>query len=124
MGAMKRLITYFLLLVGFAYACAQDFGARTYPTQQDFQSHQIMSSGANYNGTVYKPFDNTTPSEQSEVGATYSPNKAPSGPRKDFGKPGEVGPSTESPVGEPWILLAFAAAFAAGIAFRRKKQTV
>ena len=124
MGTMKRLITYFLLLVGFAYACAQDFGARTYPTQQDFQSHQIMSSGANYGGTVYKPFDNTTPSEQSEVGASYSPNKAPGGPRKDFGKPGEVGQSTESPVGEPWILLAFAAAFAAGIAFRRRKQTV
>ena len=124
MGTMKRLITYFLLLVGFAYACAQDFGARTYPTQQDFQSHQIMSSGANYGGTVYKPFDNTTPSEQSEVGASYSPNKAPSGPRKGFGKPDEIGKSNESPVGEPWILLAFAAAFAAGIAFRRKKQTV
>ena len=124
MGTMKRLITYFLLLVGFAYACAQDFGARTYPTQQDFQSHQIMSSGANYGGTVYKPFDNTTPSEQSEVGASYSPNKAPGGPRKNFDTGPEHGRDEQYPVGEPWILLAFAAAFAAGIAFRRKKQTV
>ena len=129
MGTMKRLITYFLLLVGFAYACAQDFGARTYPTQQDFQSHQIMSSGANYGGTVYKPFDNTTPSEQSEVGASYSPNKAPSGPRRNNG-PGWAtdGPDANqgegSPVGEPWVLLAFAAIFAGGIAFRRKEQTV
>ena len=124
MGTMKRLITYFLLLVGFAYAYAQDFGARTYPTQQDFQSHQIMSSGANYNGTVYKPFDNTTPSEQSEIGASYSPNKAPGGPRRDKVLGPDTPPADESPVGEPWILLAFAAVFAAGIAFRRKKQTV
>lgn len=124
MGTMKRFITYFLLLVGFTYAYAQDFGARTYPTQQDFQSHQIMSSGANYGGTVYKPFDNTTPSEQSEVGASYSPAKAPGGPRRDKVLGPDTPPADESPVGEPWILLAFAAAFAAGIAFRRKKQTV
>ena len=124
MGTMKRLITYFLLLVGFAYAYAQNFGARTYPTQQDFQSHQIMSSGANYGGTVYKPFDNTTPSEQSEVGASYSPNKAPGGPRRDKVLGPDTPPADESPVSEPWILLAFAAVFAAGIAFRRKKQTV
>ena len=124
MGTMKRLITYFLLLVGFAYACAQDFGARTYPTQQDFQSHQIMSSGANYGGTVYKPFDNTTPSEQSEVGASYSPNKAPSGPRRDKVLGPDTPPADESPVGEPWILLAFAAIFAGGIALRRRKRAV
>ena len=36
MGTMKRLITYFLLLVGFAYACAQDFGARTIPDSTRF----------------------------------------------------------------------------------------
>ena len=134
MGTMKRLITYFLLLVGFAYACAQDFGARTYPTQQDFQSHQIMSSGANYGGTVYKPFDNTTPSEQSEVGASYSPNRGPrrAGENNDDYTPGWEGQTggpdgnqgEGSPVGEPWVLLAFAAVFAGAIAFRRKKQTV
>ena len=121
---MRRAITYFLLLIGIAYACAQDFGARNYPAQQDFQSHQIISSGANFNGTVYEPFDNTMPSEQSVVGASHSPNKAPSGPRRSFGKPDEIGQSTDSPVGEPWVLLAFAAAFAAGIALRRRKRTV
>ena len=93
-------------------------------SQQVIQSHQIMSSGANYGGTVYKPFDNTTPSEQSEVGASYSPNKAPGGPRRDKVLGPDTPPADESPVGEPWILLAFAAVFAAGIAFRRKKQTV
>ena len=29
------------------------------------QSQQMMNSGANYNGAVYEPFSNTTPSEQS-----------------------------------------------------------
>ena len=127
---MKRLVTYFLLLIGNAYVCAQDFSAPDYTIEQDFQSHQIMSSGSSYGGTVYAPFENATPSEQSEVGASYSPNR---GPRKsETWTPGwgdntqgpDANQGKESPVGEPWVLLAFAAAFAAGIALRRKKQTV
>ncbi len=116
---MRRKITYLFLLIGFAYACAQDFGERSYPVQQEFQSQQIMSSGSNYGGTVYKPFDNSTPSEQSKVGASYSPNKAPGGPRRGFDIGGETGKADEYPVGEPWILAIFAAAFATGIAIKR-----
>ena len=121
---MRRAITYFLLLAGIACTCAQDFSARNYPAQQDFQSHQIITSGTNYNGTVYAPFDNTTPSEQSEVGASYSPAKAPSGPRRSFDTGPEHGRDEQYPVGEPWVLLAFAAVFAGGIALRRRKRTV
>ena len=116
---MRRKITYLFLLIGFAYACAQDFGERSYPVQQEFQSQQIMSSGSNYGGTVYKPFDNSTPSEQSKVGASYSPNKAPGGPRRGFDIGGETGKADEYPIGEPWILAIFAAAFATGIAIKR-----
>ena len=116
---MRRKITYLFLLIGFAYACAQDFGERNYPVQQEFRSQQIMSSGSNYGGTVYKPFDNSTPSEQSEVGASYSPNKAPGGPRRGFDIGGETGKADEYPIGEPWILAIFAAAFATGIAIKR-----
>ena len=121
---MKRLVTYFLLLIGNAYVCAQNFSAPDYTIEQDFQSHQIMSSGSSYGGTVYAPFENTTPSEQSEVGASYSPNKAPSGPRRIFDTGGETGRDEQYPLGEPWVLLAFGAAFAAGIALRRRKRTV
>ena len=116
---MRHKITYLFLLIGFAYACAQNFGERNYPVQQEFRSQQIMSSGSNYGGTVYKPFDNTTPSEQSEVGASYSPNKAPGGPRRGFDIGGETGKADEYPIGEPWILAIFAAAFATGIAIKR-----
>lgn len=116
---MRHRFTYLLLFIGFAYACAQDYGSQAYPAQQDFRSHQMMSSGSVYGGTVYAPFDNTTPSEQSNVGA-QSPNRAPSGPRRGFiNGPDQTGPS---PVGEPWILLAFAAAFAGGIALRKRKR--
>lgn len=114
---MRHRFTYLLLFIGFAYACAQDYGSQAYPAQQDFRSHQMMSSGSVYGGTVYAPFDNTTPSEQSNVGA-QSPNRAPGGPRRGFiNGPDQTGPS---PVGEPWILLAFAAAFAGGIALRKR----
>lgn len=116
---MRHRFTYLLLFIGFAYACAQDYGSQAYPAQQDFRSHQMMSSGSVYGGTVYAPFDNTTPSEQSNVGA-QSPNRAPGGPRKGFiNGPDQTGPS---PVGEPWILLAFAAAFATGIVLRKRNR--
>lgn len=116
---MRHRFTYLLLFIGFAYACAQDYGSQAYPAQQDFRSHQMMSSGSVYGGTVYAPFDNTTPSEQSNVGA-QSPNRAPGGPRRGFiNGPDQTGPS---PVGEPWILLAFAAAFATGIVLRKRNR--
>ena len=125
---MRRKITYLFLLIGFAYACAQNFGERNYgernyPVQQEFRSQQIMSSGSNYGSTVYKPFDNSTPSEQSEVGASYSPNKAPGGPRRDKITGPDTPPANEYPVGEPWILLLFAAAFAGVVAIRKTKKS-
>ena len=132
---MRRKITYLFLLIGFAYACAQDYGSQAYPAQQDFRSHQMMSSGSVYGGTVYAPFDNTTPSEQSNVGA-QSPNRAPGGPRRagenDGGwtpgwgdeTPGpDTPPGQEYPIGEPWILAIFAAAFAGVVAIRKTKKS-
>ena len=130
---MRRKITYLFLLIGFAYACAQNFGERNYPVQQEFRSQQIMSSGSNYGGTVYKPFDNSTPSEQSEVGASYSPNKGPRragendggwDPGWDDETPGpDTPPGQEYPIGEPWILAIFAAAFAGVVAIRKTKKS-
>ena len=117
---MSHSFSYLLLFICFGYACAQDYGSQAYPVQQDFRSHQMMSSGSVHGGTVYAPFDETTPSEQSNVGASYSPNRAPGGPRRGFiNGPDQTGPS---PVGEPWILLAFAAAFAGGIALRKRNR--
>ena len=88
------------------------------------QSQQMMNSGANYNGAVYEPFSNTTPSEQSAVGAGYSPAKAPSGPRRmeGFDTATEYGRSTESPLGDAMVpLMVMAVAMGAVIAFRRRQ---
>lgn len=88
------------------------------------QSQQIMNSGA-YGGTVYEPFSNSTPSDQS-----YSPAKAPSGPRREQASgrnPGEVDPegaSDQSPIGEPWVMILFASAFAGVLAIRAHKKRI
>ena len=89
------------------------------------QSQQMMSGGA-YNGTVYEPFSNATPSEAS------NPAKAPGGPRRaegdngfdpsEFDTPGDAGTqSSDSPIGEPLVMLLFALGFT-GIIFIRKRK--
>ena len=129
---MSHSFSYLLLFIGFGYACAQDYGSQAYPLEQDFRSHQMMSSGSVYDGTVYAPFDNTTPSEQSNVGAPYSPNRGPRRAGENDGgwTPGwgdetqgpDTPPGQEYPIGEPWILAIFAAAFAGGIALRKRNR--
>lgn len=47
------------------------------------------------------------------------PNHAPSGPNRTILRPGEYDQDPTSPVGAPWILLGFAAAYGA---FRLKKK--
>ena len=128
---MRHKITYLLLLLGFAYAYATPVYEYDAPASQGFRSHQMMRSGSAYGGTVYAPFDNTSPSDYSEASPSYSPAKAPGGPRRAEGwtppwEDATSGPDTnqgqEYPVGEPWILLLFAAAFAGVTAIRRRKR--
>lgn len=89
--------------------------------QQTMQSQQVMKTGGAYNGTVYEPFSNATPSEQGGVGSSQAPVKAPNGPRKAFDTTADYGNSGDSPVGEPWILFLFALGFM-GIIFIRKRK--
>ena len=107
-----------LLTLGVGQMWGQMFGSIG-QQENAIQSQQIMSGGA-YNGTVYEPFDNSTPSEQSEVGSSYSPSRA-SGPRRAPLTPGDPGQGP-SPVGEPWIMALFAALFAGFIAIRQYKR--
>lgn len=126
------LIAIGLLVTSINSAWGQTFGAGG-QQQTAIQSQQIMNGGA-YKGTVYEPFSGTTPSEQS-----YSPVKAPGGPRKgynpetgewtpdspDIETAGDYGQSEESPIGEPWVMALFALAFAGVIAIRQyKRKTV
>lgn len=69
-----------------------------------------------YQGAVYEPFDDTPPSEagNGERGISGRKNAFP-------GRP-DIGQSGDSPVGEPLVLLLFAAVAALFVA-RRQRQT-
>ena len=119
-----RIYTIALLSVVAILVNAQPFSSKPVTTDP-IQSQQIMAPGTNYSGMVYEPFSNTTPSEQSAVGASYSPAKAPgSGPRKGFDTPDEPGQSDEFPVGDALLpLLLMAVAFCGVVYLRRRKST-
>lgn len=127
---MKR--NTFLIIVFFSMATlaaqAQPFTPTPEFQHLAMQSQLIMQNGQNYQGTIYEPFDNTAPSDQSG----YGPNRAKGKPgvRKDTGddwNPDDfiLGPDTppgqQYPIGEPWVLAAFAMVFAAVVWMKRRK---
>lgn len=87
--------------------------------QPAIQSHQMMHGGSTYQGKVYTPFSGDVPSEQ---GAAGSPARV-SGPRKgrNPGDPTSDQKSNQFPVGEPWVMVFFALAFAGFITIRKHK---
>ena len=124
---MKHTFISFLLI-----ACVCIYAAPTLAYDKDAnscafqQSNQSNFSGSSYSSTVYQPFSNTTPAEYSASGMNSTDGYNPSyvhGPRK-----GKInGPDTrpdenDFPVGEPWVMLAFAALAAGVIAYNRKKS--
>jgi hypothetical protein len=117
------LLLLFVVSVG-AQAKAQTFqSTSSYPmTQQSYQAQEANQVGSYqaYESTIYEPFTSANPSSNG--------NNAPAGitnRKNDFGHPENENPGTgptEPPIGEPWIMLAFAA-MAAVVITLRKKQT-
>ncbi len=102
---------------GWGYAPVQDI--RTYPTRTP-QTQCIMTGGATYSSTIYQPFNNAAPSEYVDGKA---PQQTSNGPRRVLG--GGGGPEWGEgpcPVGEPWILAAFALLFGGVLAWKRKNK--
>ena len=134
----KSNLNKLLVLVGVFIASINTMWAVTYNpsgvAQQTMQSQQVMQTGGAYNGTVYEPFSNATPSKAN------GPAKAPGGPRRagwydengdyhtdegEFYTGGEDKPSSQSPVGEPWVMVLFVLGFVGVIAIRQyKRKTV
>ena len=94
--------------------------------QYQLESYKMANTstyqvGTTYNPaqTVYEPFSNESPSNSG------APNNGPSNisGRRNLGEltPGDPDPNPESPLGEAWIMLAFAAAAAVVITLRKKK---
>ena len=98
-----------------------------YAMPQGFREVGQKSYNA-YQSTVYEPFGNTTPSESSAssrgVSGRRNSNYEGDVNLDGWGDPTTANPgntSTQSPIGEPWIMLLFAAAATIVVAWRRRK---
>lgn len=120
---MKRNLTIISIIAVVVLTFGLVAVAQAQP-QSEAPSYSIGSvnntnqTGSSYSSTVYAVGDNSAPS--SAQGAPSA--RGISGPRRDFDTGAETGQSTESPVGEPFVLLLMAALFAAVVAFRTRNS--
>ena len=82
-------------------------GASAQMTQVTMQSQIVYSSSSRYTPSVYSSFDTSAPSEYHPANSSSRPDKG--GPKRDKIVGPDTNQSTESPIGEPWIMLIFAA---------------
>ena len=120
---MKRVMMIMVLGALIAYLVPAQAQTFQNPNAQQNQNQQMVQTGARYTGTVYEPFSESVPSEQSAVGASYSPGR-PGHIRTDIGSNQDGGEgSNDSPIGDAVLpLLLMAVAFGGVIALRRKRE--
>ncbi len=103
-------------------ASSQQWGAYGGTMKSDYRvmgnAEALSTEYKAYQGTVYEPFNDTPPSE-SESGS--SPSKI-TNRRNGFVDRPDTPPAPGSPVGEPLVLLLFAAVTAAIVAWRQKRR--
>ena len=128
---LVRCAFFIALIVSTNSALAQQFGTTSsYLQTTQIQSAQTAEASYDaYQSTIYEPFSGLTPS--SSNGGNNQPSGI-SGRRNttidpgngdDWGSNSDGGDQeNSSPIGEPWIMLSFAAMAAVVITFR-KKQT-
>lgn len=114
------LLLFFTIQVG-----AQEFSSTSaYRVQQiDMSAQSVQVEGyQQYHSTIYEPFSSSTPSYG---GSNNDQSSGMGGRRNAFGHPENENPGTgptEYPIGEPWIMLAFAAVAAIVIRLRKKQH--
>lgn len=126
--AHKRSAVLTIILLFFTI----QIGAQEFTSTSVYRAQQIDMSATQsaqvdghhqYQSTIYEPFSGLTPS------SSNSGNNQPSGisgRRNAFGQPETENPGqegTEYPIGEPWIMLAFAAAAAGVVYIKRRSAT-
>ena len=122
----KVALLFFIILCASAHANAQEFRSTSayqlsQQKQQAVQTNQTASYNA-YEPTVYEPFSSATPSSGSDNG--NGPAKVNG--RKNAGNFGHVDDpykDPEPPIGEPWIMLAFAT-IGAGVIFIKQRKKI
>ena len=91
--------------------------------KQFMESQMILNTGARHTGILFAPFSTTPPSEQGRSGQRRAPIS--SGDSGWADAPDKGGTSLSSmPVGEPWIMILYAALFSAGCYLRSKKKVL
>lgn len=109
-----------------AYAEAQNFqSTSSYLNGSSLQTVEqtVAAPQQAYKSTIYEPFSSATPS--SDANGSNNGNARGMSGRRNLGENTSGNPGadeTQSPIGEPWIMLAFAA-MAAVVIRLRKKQT-
>ena len=90
---------------------------------QEWQTSTLQGSGSTYTPQV-TPVGATMATSEATTTESYSPAKAPSGPRKDLITPGSPGhQSNESPIGDAvWPLLAMLAVYSVARVYRSKRR--
>ncbi len=114
---------FIILAVGILMVCLLPLAVSA---QQQWQSTSSMQeSGSRYSSKV-TPVGATGVGAMSSTTSSFAPAQAPSGPRREKEKAGEVGETGDlnSPIGDavlPLMLMAFA--FSGVVALRRRKTT-
>lgn len=112
-----------ILLVCSMLSYAQTFSS-TSPYRVDGKvapASEQTQRYSSYQSTVYEPFTDALPSS---AGSTTDEHFTITERKNGFIKPGDPNTSEESPVGEPWILLLFAAVAAAIVALRQRRAVL
>ena len=115
---------FIILAVGILMVCLLPLAVSA--QQQEWQSTSSMQeSGSRYSSKV-TPVGATGVGAMSSTTSSFAPAQAPSGPRREKEKAGEVGETGDnnSPLGDavlPLMLMAFA--FSGVVALRRRKTT-
>ena len=96
----------------------------TMAQQQEWKSTSTMQGTGSSYAPQISAVGATTVEEMATTTESYSPAKAPGGPRKAFDTGGETGKSTESPIGDAVLpLMLMAIAFGGYVAIKRRKLT-
>ena len=85
-------------------------------------SNPVQTNYQAYQSTIYEPFTTTTPSSQSASAPSNISGRRNSIDTGGFGTLPDPNQSTQSPVGEPWIMLIFACIAAAILTLRNRLQ--
>ena len=117
MTKIVKGIGYGLMVIGMLLV-----GMPTMAQQQTWQSTSIMQGS----GSAYSPqvtaVGAVTATEMATT--TYSPAKAPSGPRRGFDVGAETGQSDESPIGDAVLPMMLMAMLFAGVVYTRRKKAL